>query len=48
VVLKSHPGGDKEVHRRVLSEGEIKMSDKITLRRVALVRSLGYNLLSVS
>jgi hypothetical protein len=33
---------------RVLSEGEIKMSDKITLRRVALVQSLGYNLLFVS
>jgi hypothetical protein len=33
---------------RVLPEGEIKVSDKITLRRVALVRSLGYNLLSVS
>jgi hypothetical protein len=32
----------------VLSEGEIKMSDKITLRRVALVQSLGYNLLFVS
>jgi hypothetical protein len=32
---------------RVLSEGEIKVSDKITLRR-ALVQSLGYNLLSVS
>jgi hypothetical protein len=31
----------------VLSEGEIKVSDKITLRRVALVQSLGYNLLSV-
>jgi hypothetical protein len=30
---------------RVLSEGEIKVSDKITLRRVALVQSLGYNLL---
>jgi hypothetical protein len=28
----------------VLSEGEIKVSDKITLRRVALVQSLGYNL----
>jgi hypothetical protein len=26
---------------RVLSEGEIKVSDKITLRRVALVQSLG-------
>jgi hypothetical protein len=33
---------------RVLSEGEIKVSDKVTLRRVALVQSLGYNLLSVS
>jgi hypothetical protein len=33
---------------RVLSEGEIKVSDKITLRRVALVQSLEYNLLSVS
>jgi hypothetical protein len=31
----------------VLSEGEIKVSDKITLRRVALVQSLGYNLLFV-
>jgi hypothetical protein len=31
----------------VLSEGEIKVSHKITLRRVALVQSLGYNLLSV-
>jgi hypothetical protein len=35
-------------HGRVLSEGEIKVSDKITLRRVALVQSLGYNMLSVS
>jgi hypothetical protein len=33
---------------RVLIEGEIKVSDKITLKRVALVQSLGYNLLSVS
>jgi hypothetical protein len=55
VVLKSRPGGDKEVHHlwengcgRVLSEGEIKVSDKITLRRVSLVQLLGYNLLSVS
>jgi hypothetical protein len=32
----------------VLLEGEIKVSYKITLRRVALVQSLGYNLLSVS
>jgi hypothetical protein len=33
---------------RVLSEGEIKVSDKITLGRVVLVQSLGYNLLFVS
>jgi hypothetical protein len=33
---------------RVLSEGEIKVSDKSTLRHVALVQSLGYNLLSMS
>jgi hypothetical protein len=32
----------------VLSEGEIKVSDKVTVRRVALVQSLGFNLLSVS
>jgi hypothetical protein len=35
-------------HGRVLSEGEIKVSDKITIRRVALVQSLVYNFLSVS
>jgi hypothetical protein len=33
---------------RVLSQGEIKVSDKVTLRRVALVQLLGFNLLSVS
>jgi hypothetical protein len=33
---------------RVLSEYEIKVSNNITLRRVALIQSLGYNLLSVS
>ena len=32
----------------MLSEGEIKVSEKVTLRRVALVQSLGFNLLSVS
>jgi hypothetical protein len=32
----------------VLSEGEIKVSDKITLRLVALVQSLQYNFLFVS
>jgi hypothetical protein len=33
---------------RVLSEGEIKVSDKITLSCVSLVQSLGYNFLLVS
>jgi hypothetical protein len=33
---------------RVLSVGEIKVSDKITLRRVALAQLLGCNLFSVS
>jgi hypothetical protein len=32
----------------VLSEREIKVSDKFTLRRVALVQLLGFNLLLVS
>jgi hypothetical protein len=32
----------------VLSKGEIKVSYKITLRRVALVQSLGYNFLFMS
>jgi hypothetical protein len=34
--------------RCVLSESEIRVSDMITLRCVALVQTLGYNLLSVS
>jgi hypothetical protein len=32
----------------VLSEGEIKVSDKVTLRHVSLVQSLGFSLLSMS
>jgi hypothetical protein len=32
----------------VLSEGEIMVSDKVTLRHVALVQSLGFNFVSVS
>jgi hypothetical protein len=32
----------------VLSEGEIKVTDKVALRRVALVPSLGFNLLLLS
>jgi hypothetical protein len=39
--------GDNE-RGHVFLEGEIKVSDNITLKRVALVQSLGYNLLSVS
>jgi hypothetical protein len=33
---------------RVLSNGEIKVSDKVTLKRVALVQSLGFDFLFVS
>jgi hypothetical protein len=33
---------------RLLSEGEIKASDKVTLSHVAHVQSLGFNLLYVS
>jgi hypothetical protein len=32
----------------VLSVGTMKVSESVTLRRVSLVKSLGYNLLSVS
>jgi hypothetical protein len=48
VVTKRYITFGDNGRERVLSEGEIKVSDKITLRRVALVQSLGYNLLSVS
>jgi hypothetical protein len=33
---------------RLLSVGTVKVSESVTLRRVSLVKSLGYNLLSVS
>jgi hypothetical protein len=33
---------------RVLSVGTVKVSESVTPRRVSLVKSLGYNLLSVS
>jgi hypothetical protein len=33
---------------RVLSVGTVKVSESVTLRRVSLVKSLGYNLLPVS
>jgi hypothetical protein len=48
VVTKRYITFGDNGHGCVLSEREIKVSDKITLRRVALVQSLGYNLLSVS
>jgi hypothetical protein len=48
VVTKRYITFGDNGRRRALSEGEINVSDKITLRRVALVQSLGYNLLFVS
>jgi hypothetical protein len=48
VVTRRYNTFEDNGHGRVLLEGEIKMSDKINLRRVALVQSLGNNLLSVS
>jgi hypothetical protein len=48
VVTKRHITFGDNGRGCVLSEGEIKVSDKITLKRVALVQSLGYDLLSVS
>jgi hypothetical protein len=55
VVLQPHPGGVKGAHHFgdngrgcVLSEGEVKVTDKVVLKCVALVKSLGFNLLSVS
>jgi hypothetical protein len=33
---------------RVLSVGTVKMSESVTLRHVSLIKSLGYNLHSVS
>jgi hypothetical protein len=47
VVIKRYITFGDNGRGHVLLEGEIKVSDKITLRHV-LVQSLGYNLLSVS
>jgi len=33
---------------KIISEGAIKVSDNVTLKRVAVVQPLGYNLLLVS
>jgi hypothetical protein len=48
VVTKRYIAFGDDGRGRVLLEGEIKVSSKITLRRVALVQSLGYNLHFVS
>jgi hypothetical protein len=48
VVTKRYITFGDNVRGCVLLEGEIKVSDKITLMHVALVQSLGYNFLSVS
>jgi hypothetical protein len=45
VVTKRYITFEDNGRGRVLSEGEVKVSDKITLRCVALVQSLGYNLI---
>jgi hypothetical protein len=48
VVSRTYMTFEDNGRGRVLSESEIKVSDKVTLRRVTLVQSLGFNLLSVS
>jgi hypothetical protein len=48
VVTKRYITFGDNARGRVLSEGEIKVSDKISLRHVAIVQSLRYNLLSTS
>jgi hypothetical protein len=48
VVTRRYITFEDNGHGRVLLEGKIKVSDKITLRHVAFVQSLGYNLFSVS
>jgi hypothetical protein len=48
VVTKRYISFGDNGRGHALSEGEIKVSDKITLKSVALVQSLGYNLLSMS
>jgi hypothetical protein len=47
VVSKTYITFGDNGRRRVLSKGEIKVSDKVTLRCVALVQSLMFNLLSM-
>jgi hypothetical protein len=54
VVLQAHPVVSKVYITfgdngwgRLLSEGEVRVSEKVVLKRVALVESLDFNLLSV-
>ena len=48
VVTKEYITFEDNGKGRVLSEGVIKVSDNFALKRVALVKSLGFNLLSIS
>jgi hypothetical protein len=48
VVSRTYITFGDNVRGRVLSESEIKVSDKVTLKCVALVQSLGFNFLSMS
>jgi hypothetical protein len=48
VMTKEYITSGDNVKGRVLSVGTVKVSESMTLRRVSLVKSLGYNLLSVS
>jgi hypothetical protein len=48
VVSKTYTTFGDNGRGSVLSEGEVKVSDKVVLKRVALVKSLGLNLLLVS
>jgi hypothetical protein len=48
VVSRTYITFGDNVRGHVLSESEIKVSDKVTLKCVALVQSLGFNFLSMS
>jgi hypothetical protein len=48
LITKEHITFGDNGKGRVLSVGTVKVSESVTLRRVSLVKSLGYNLLSVS
>jgi hypothetical protein len=46
--IKGGPNPSPRQKGRVLSVGTMKVSESMTLQRVSLVKSLGYNLLSIS